>query len=87
MKDAGRRGTKGILWPFRGGFGCLFVPTQRVDNLGAEGLLMSYFIDLSLFRQENNYENFGILLQLQLLQLFFEGYACFYFLSIYLYIN
>ena len=65
----------------------LFVPFLRVGIWGAEVLLMSYFIDLSLFRQESDCENFGFLLQLQLLQLFFEGYAFFYFLSIYLYIN
>ena len=41
MKGAGRRGAEGILWPFRGGFGCLFVPSQMVDNMGAEGFVIS----------------------------------------------
>ena len=63
------------------------VPFPRVGSLGAEVLSMSYFIYLLLFRQESDCENFGILLQLQLLQLFFEGYQFPYSILILLIIN
>ena len=65
----------------------LFVPFPRVGSLGTEVLSMLYFIDLLLFRQESDCENFGILLQLQLLQLFFEGYQFPYSILILLIIN
>ena len=65
----------------------LFVPFPRVGSLDAEVLPMSYFVDLLIFRQESDCENFGILLQLQLLQLFFEGYQFPYSILILLIIN
>jgi hypothetical protein len=63
----------------------LFVPFPRVGILGAEVLPMSYFIDLLIFRQESDCENFGF--PFQLFQLFFEGYQLPYSILILLIIN
>ena len=65
----------------------LFVPFPRVGSLDAEVLPMSYFVDLLIFRQESDCENFGFPFLFQLFQLFFEGYQFPLFLYILLIIN
>ena len=63
------------------------VPFPRVGILDAEVLPMSYFVDLLIFRQESDCENFGFPFQFQLFQLFFEGYQPLYSILILLIIN
>ena len=81
MKGAGRRGAEGVLWPFRGGFGCFLSLFRGLASGEPKGWLCR--ISLFVCFLGETWCEFSI--SYQFYQFFLEGYH-FFISSLYLFI-